>query len=286
MAVDLHTHTRHSDGTTSPSENVALAAAAGLDGIALTDHDTTAGWVEAEAACARHGLRFVPGVELSTERAGASVHLLGYWVDADHPQFAAECARLRTERSRRADEVVAKLAALGAPVRRERVDELAGSAPIGRPHIAAALVEAGHVADSAAAFDVFLHDGGPAYVAKRAIDPVAGVRLIRDAGGVAVLAHPAMPGGGDLRPLAVELAAAGLAGIEADHPGHDEEQRHTWREVAAALMLEVTGSSDFHGERTDLRIGQHTTPARALEALAERRPSVTAATTNREGTTW
>jgi predicted metal-dependent phosphoesterase TrpH len=275
MAVDLHTHTRHSDGTTSPSENVALAAAAGLVGIALTDHDTIAGWAEAEAACVRHALRFVPGVELSTERGGASVHLLGYWVDPDHPPFAAECARLRTQRSRRADEVVAKLAALGAPVRRDRIGELAGSAPIGRPHMAAALVEAGHVADVAAAFDTFLRDGGPAYVAKRALDPVAGVRLIRAAGGVAVLAHPAMSGDADLRPLAVELAAAGLAGIEADHPGHDHEQRYAWRQLAAGLMLEVTGSSDFHGERKDLRIGQHTTPVRVLEALAERRPAVT-----------
>jgi len=188
--IDLHTHSLRSDGTTTPAQNAALAAEQGLPGVALTDHDTMDGWVEAAEACAKHGLRFVPGVELSTELAGRSVHLLGYYVDPDYAPLVDECDRLRNERERRAHAMVAKLNSLGLDVTFDDVAARAGNAPIGRPHIAAAMVAAGYVEDLDGAFDGFIEDGGPAYVPKHALAPEDGVRLIRAAGGVAVLAHP------------------------------------------------------------------------------------------------
>lgn len=264
--IDLHTHSLHSDGTTTPEENVALAAAEGLAGMALTDHDTLAGWEPAAHACERAGMRFVPGLELSCEWNGLSVHLLGYWVDPGDQALLAECERLRGERERRAREILGLLAHHGVEIAFEDVRRRAGAAPIGRPHIAAAMVEAGAVPDIDTAFDRWLADGGPAYARKRALAPVDGVRLIREAGGVAVLAHPGLSS--NVTPeLAAALAAAGLAGIEAEHAAHEPEQVGRWTAVAARHGLVVTGASDFHGERKDVRIGQAATPVARVERL-------------------
>lgn len=267
----MHTHSTRSDGTTSPADNVALAAGEGLGGLALTDHDTTAGWDEAEAACRRHGLLFVPGLELSTELAERSVHLLGYFVDADYQPLVEECDRLRFERLRRARATVDKLATLGVDIDLDDVVARAGTAPIGRPHLAAAMVAAGVVPDLDAAFDHYLRDGGPAYVPKHALSPADGVGLIRRAGGVAVLAHPGVSTRDAPVDLALldELVAAGLAGVEADHAAHDESARAYWRNAARERNLYVTGSSDFHGGREDSRIGTATTAAGAVDALRE-----------------
>ncbi len=276
MPVDLHTHTVRSDGTTTPSQNAALAAEADLAGLAITDHDTVDGWEEAAEACAARGIAFVPGLELSTEVGGASVHVLGYWVDPEDPALVAECDRLRHERLHRATRIVALLEGLGACVELDRVLAHAGGAPVGRPHIAAAMVEAGHVADLGEAFDGYLRDGGPAWVAKHAVEPTDGVRLIRAAGGVPLLAHPACTdlGHDDLVALIDRMALAGLAGIEAEHAGHTPEQAATWRRVADERDLVVTGSSDFHGDRKQVRLGASTTPRNVVAALAERaRPS-------------
>lgn len=270
--IDLHTHTTYSDGTTSPWQNAALAWEAGLRGFALTDHDTLAGWPEAAEAARAHGLEFVPGVELSTERDGLSVHLLGYWVDPDHEELRVECDRLRNERERRAHQILALLAKLGIDVPFEAVAEKAGTAPIGRPHIAAALVDAGYVENINAAFDTYLEDGGPAYVPKHAIDPVEGVRLLRRAGGVVVLAHPGVSedrsGAVDVR-LLDALVAEGLAGVEANHPAHEPPVAQRWRDHARERDVLVTGSSDFHGERKDARIGERTTPTTVVAQLRE-----------------
>jgi 3',5'-nucleoside bisphosphate phosphatase len=269
VKYDLHTHTIFSDGTTTPEVNAQLAAAAGLRGLALTDHDTAEGWERQEAACNAHGLEFVPGVELSTELDALSVHILGYWVDAEDPALAEECDRLRNERARRAGHILQRLDDLGLAVATDRVLAHAAGAPIGRPHIAAAMVEAGHVPDTAAAFDHYLADGGPAWVPKHAVLPEAGVRLIREAGGVAVLAHPGMED--RTRPvdeqLLDRLVVAGLAGIEADHAAHAPEVAARWREVATERELIVTGSSDFHGTDPDVTIGAASTSMEALEAL-------------------
>jgi predicted metal-dependent phosphoesterase TrpH len=267
---DLHTHTVHSDGTTEPEDNALMAKALGLRGLALTDHDTVTGWAQMRDACERHGLVFVPGIELSTERDGRSVHLLGYWLDPDDPALMMECDRLRNERSRRAEEICARLAALGVPVDLERVRAIAGSAPIGRPHIASAMVEAGYVADITEAFDAYLADGGPAYVPKYAVDPVRGLHLLRNAGAAVVLAHPGVSedGGGPVTPaLLDDLAAEGLAGVEVDHPGHEPDVAARWGALAAEHGLLTTGASDFHGERKDLRLGERTTPEATLEQL-------------------
>jgi 3',5'-nucleoside bisphosphate phosphatase len=268
MSADLHTHSRASDGRTEPGENAALARAAGLSALALTDHDTFAGWEACAEACARWGLRFVPGVELSAELDGLSVHVLGYWVDPTDEALAAECDRLRTERDRRAEAMVGKLRALGVDVTLERVRELAGGAPVGRPHIAGAMVEAGAVPDLEAAFDGWIEDSGPAYEPKRALSPVDAVRLLRGAGGVAVLAHPGASGRTGLSlDLVDSMVAAGLAGIECDTPAHDPDVADRWRTAALDRHLVGTGSSDFHGRDAGPRIGDHLTSNGALDAL-------------------
>jgi predicted metal-dependent phosphoesterase TrpH len=263
--IDLHTHTTFSDGTTSPTENAALASDEGLVGLAVTDHDTMAGLQEAAEACRERGLVFVPGLELSTELGGRGVHILGYDVDPDDPDLVAECDRLRNERLRRAQAMVRRLADLGVDV---PVDDVRNH----RPHVAAAMVAAGAVADIGEAFDRFIADGGPAYVSKHALEPERGVALIRGAGGVAVLAHPGL----DHRHADVDLAlldrlvAAGLAGVEADHVGHDDQARRFWRQAATERDLVVTGSSDFHGTRKQSRIGEAATPVSVTERLRAR----------------
>lgn len=264
--IDLHTHSVFSDGTTTPEENVRLAQRSGLSGLALTDHDTLQGWPRADRAAQRAGIDFVPGVELSCELDGRGVHLLGYWVDADDAALSAECDRLRQERDRRAGEIIDLLARHGVHVDPAAVRARAAGAPLGRPHVAAVLVDMGVVADVDAAFDEWLGDGRPAFAQKRALSPVDGVRLLRGAGGVAVIAHP---GVSEVvtADLVAQLAAAGLAGVEGDHAAHDDDQVRYWRAVAAELGLAVTGSSDFHGERKDARIGQRTTPRAVVDRL-------------------
>lgn len=271
--IDLHTHTLYSDGTTTPAENAAMAAAAGLSGLALTDHDTFDGWEESALACAREGIEFVPGIELSTELAGTSVHLLGYWCEPTHPELRAECDRLRNERSRRAQRIVGRLAELGVACSYESVLSHAQGAPVGRPHIAAAMVDAGIVPDARAAFDEYLADGAPAHVPKHALSPADGVRLIREAGGVAVIAHPGMDSPDRLTGtrLVEDLRGVGLAGVEADHPGHDAETAAFWRAFAWERNLLATGCSDFHGERKAVKIGERTTVRTVVEALREAR---------------
>lgn len=283
--IDLHTHTVFSDGTTTPAENAALAAAAGLVGLALTDHDTLAGWEAAAEACALHRLEFVPGIELSTEVDGSSVHILGYWCDPTHTGLADECDRLRHERRRRAERILVRLTELGAACSMEQVLAHAGDAPVGRPHIAAAMVDAGIVPHVRSAFDDYLADGGPAYVPKHALAPADGVKLIRAAGGVAVIAHPGL----DTRAaptdtsLVEDLQAAGLAGVEADHPGHDAATAAFWRAFARERDLLVTGCSDFHGDSRHVKVGERTTSLATLTALRERSESGMA-TTPQDGT--
>lgn len=267
-AYDLHTHSLRSDGTLAPAAVVDLAARAGLAGLALTDHDTTAGWVEAAAACAARGLTFVPGIELSAEARGHSVHLLGYWVDAGDPDLVAECERLRGERDVRATAMLSRLRALGVEVSAERVRAIAGGAPVGRPHIAAAMVEAGTVAGIDEAFDRYLADGRPAFQPKQALDAADAVGLLRAAGGVAVLAHPGCSG---IAPALFDrLADAGLAGVECDHPGHEPALAERWRRETLRRGLVVTGASDFHGNRKEVKIGERTTSQVAIDTLRAR----------------
>jgi len=271
--IDLHVHSTASDGTLSPAEVVAAAAQAGLDVVALTDHDTLAGWDRAIAACPL-GLTIVPGLELSCAYAVSgqrpiSVHLLGYLVDPDHPGLVAELTRLRTERTRRGETIVERLVAAGFPITWGRVLELADGGSVGRPHVGRALVEAGVVGSVDEAFVELLSASSPFYAGKADIDAVAGVQLISAAGGVAVFAHPAAGHRGrivDEAGIAV-LAEAGLKGIEVDHPDHLPMQRDRLRVLAGDLGLVVTGSSDFHGTNKVNRLGECTTQPEAYEQL-------------------
>jgi 3',5'-nucleoside bisphosphate phosphatase len=274
---DLHTHTDLSDGTTTIEANVALAVELGLEGLGVTDHDTTAPFERAVAAAEGTGLELVLGTEFSAELDGFSVHVLGYGIDPADPVLAEELHRLHDERAIRARAIVERFGDLGVEIRFERVQALAGAAPIGRPHIAEAVVEVGAAADTREVFDTWLADGGPAYVAKHAVDPVRAVELLRGAGGVAVLAHPGLFGardGVDGVPTATveAMVAAGLAGIEADHPDHLEPQRVAYRDLAVALDLVVTAGSDYHGEAKPNRLGCATTARAEVERLLARRP--------------
>ena len=274
---DLHTHTTFSDGTTTPEHNVEVALRLGLEGLGVTDHDTTATYERALAAADGTALEIVTGAEVSAELDGHSVHVLGYWFDPADPALADEMDRVRNERERRAEEIVIRFRdEIGLPVSIERVRELAGNAPIGRPHIATAVIETGAAQDTQEVFDRWLYDGGPAYVPKYAVHPDRAVQLIVAAGGVAVLAHPGLYARKDLGiddDVIAGMAAAGLAGIEADHPDHTPERAAHFRDLARAHDLVLTAGSDYHGDRKDLVLGQATTPRDAVERLRERRRS-------------
>jgi 3',5'-nucleoside bisphosphate phosphatase len=269
---DLHTHSVCSDGATTVEQNVQSALELGLEGLAITDHDTTAGFAEAMAAAEGTDLELVLGTEFSAEHDGMSVHVLGYWIDPAYGPLVDELDRLRDERTDRARRIVERFHDLGIEISFDRVHELAGQAPIGRPHIAQAVVEAGAASDVGEVFDRYLADGGPAYVEKHAVDPVRAVELLVAAGGVAVLAHPGLHGRRDGQEgvpaeLIEAMTQAGLAGIEADHPDHRPEHTQRYRDLATALGLEVTAGSDHHGEGELDRLGVATTSREVVERL-------------------
>ncbi|ONK11584.1 PHP domain-containing protein [Streptomyces sp. MP131-18] len=271
MLIDLHTHSTASDGTDSPAELVTAARAAGLDVVALTDHDTVAGHAAAAEALPP-GLTLVTGAEISCRLDGVSLHMLAYLFDPTEPELARERDLLRDDRVPRARAIVARLNELGAPVAWERVRELAQGA-IGRPHIAAAMVEAGIIEDVSAAFTAeWIGDGGRAHVAKHELDATTAIGLIHDAGGVAVFAHPLAWRRGRVVPDAAiaQLAAAGLDGVEVDHIDHDAATRDRLRGMAADLGLLTTGSSDYHGTRKSCRLGEHTTSPEVYAEITER----------------
>jgi 3',5'-nucleoside bisphosphate phosphatase len=267
---DLHTHTMFSDGTTTPEHNVALAHELGLEGIGITDHDTTEPFERARSAADGTGLEVVLGTEFSAEHRGRSVHVLGFWIDPGYAPLSDELDRLRDERTDRARRIVERFVELGIAVTFDRVRQIADGAPIGRPHIAQAVVESGACADKREVFNRYLADGGPAYVEKHAVDPVRAVELLVAAGGVTVLAHPGLYGddnGGLDEDVIEAMAAVGLAGIEADHPDHPDDQRRRYRELAGRLGLEVTAGSDYHGEAKSNELGSATTPREVVERL-------------------
>jgi hypothetical protein len=268
--IDLHTHSNRSDGTFEPAEVVRLAAERALDVVALTDHDTTDGLAEAFTTGSVVGVEVVPGVEFSAEFDGQSVHVLCYWMDPQDAALQLELRRLREDRFRRGELMVDKLRDLGLPVGFERVRAIAGDATIVRPHIAQAMVEAGVVATEKEAFERYIGDGGPAHVAKHALDPVDAVALIDGAGGVCALAHPGMWGDQSSVPvdLIERMAAAGMRGLEVDHPDHTPEMREHYRTLAGRLGLIATGGSDCHGTRYDpVRLGTSLCEPEAFAAL-------------------
>ncbi|KOG46680.1 PHP domain-containing protein [Streptomyces decoyicus] len=261
MRIDLHTHSTASDGTDTPAELVRGAAAAGLDVVALTDHDTVGGHAEARAALPA-GLTLVTGAELSCRIDGVSLHMLAYLFDPEEPELARERELVRDDRVPRAQGMVAKLRELGVPITWEQVARVAGDGAVGRPHIATALVDLGLIDTVSDAFtSEWLANDGRAYVQKHELDPFDAIRLVKAAGGVTVFAHPLAVKRGSCVPESAiaELAAAGLDGIEVDHMDHDAPTRARLRGLAADLGLLATGSSDYHGSRKTCRLGEYTT---------------------------
>nr|WP_202487531.1 PHP domain-containing protein [Streptomyces sp. SID8354] len=257
----MHTHSTASDGTDTPAELVRNAAAAGLDVVALTDHDTVAGHAEARAALPA-GLTLVTGAELSCRLDGVSLHLLAYLFDPDEPELARERELVRDDRVPRARAMVGKLRELGVPITWEQVARIAGDGAVGRPHLATAMVELGVIGSVSDAFTAeWLANDGRAYVEKHELDPFDAIRLVKAAGGVAVFAHPLAVKRGTCVPESAiaELAAAGLDGIEVDHMDHDAVTRARLRSLAADLGLLTTGSSDYHGSRKTCLLGDCTT---------------------------
>jgi 3',5'-nucleoside bisphosphate phosphatase len=276
MRIDLHTHSTASDGTDTPGELVAAASAAGLDVVALTDHDTTAGWLPA-IEWLPDGVTLVRGAEfscryLAVDGRRISLHLLGYLFDPEHELLKADRARLRENRRRRGRAIVENMIADGVPITWKRVQELAGAGSVGRPHIGRALVEQGIVPDVNAAFGELLSSKSKYYVPKADSNVFDVVSMINSAGGVAVFAHPlARRRGTVVDDVAItELAQAGMTGIEIDHPDHSPEDREHLRSLAAELGLIGTGSSDYHGTNKATAIGACTTDPEAYEALIAR----------------
>lgn len=275
MRIDLHTHSTASDGTDSPAELVAAAAAVGLDAVALTDHDTTAGWSAAVEALPP-GMRLIRGAEFSCiapdGRGGSlSLHLLGYLFDPDSQVIAGEQTRLREERRRRLRVMAERMAADGYPVNPDTLlADLPPDAPAGRPHLARWLVSAGVVGSVDEAFQRFLASGGRYYAGRADTDVHTAVRMVREAGGVPVLAHAFARSRGPVvtEDVIAELAGQGLAGLEVDHPDHTEPDRAQLRGLATELDLLVTGASDYHGTSKTVRLGQETTGAAAFERIA------------------
>lgn len=269
--IDLHAHSTASDGTLTPGELVHAAAAAGLDVVAITDHDTTAGWEPAVRALPA-GLRLVRGAELSCrwdgEDPAVPLHLLAYLFDPDAPELTAALSRVRHARVERGERIVRLLQADGLEVSWSEIQAAARGGTVGRPHIAQALIRAGLVATTSEAF-------GPDWLGERYrlpkedIEVFEAVRLVRAAGGVPVFAHPRATRRGRVVPdeLIADLAVAGLAGLEADHEDHTPVERAHVRALAADLELLVTGASDFHGTHKTVRLGAFTTDVQTYERI-------------------
>jgi predicted metal-dependent phosphoesterase TrpH len=272
VRIDLHTHSSASDGTDPPAAVLRQARTAGLDVVALTDHDTVDGHDEALRELPP-GLTFVPGMELSCRLDGHSVHLLAYLFDPASAGLAEQIQRIRDDRVRRAEAMVARLAELGTGVTWERVTEIADGGVVGRPHIARALAAAGVVEEPSRAFSKeWIGMGGRAYVGRYALEPTAAIELVRAAGGVAVLAHPRAGRDSWMIPddVIAMLAGRGLAGVEVWHPDHDFPERARLRHLADELGLVASGGSDDHGTLTGHRIGCESAAPEAYEQLVER----------------
>jgi predicted metal-dependent phosphoesterase TrpH len=271
VRIDLHSHSTASDGTQSPAEVVTRAAATGLAVLALTDHDSASGWVEAAETAARVGVALVPGIEISTKYDGAGVHLLAYLPDPDYPPLAAELDKILAGRDGRLTSMLAQLRAAGVDLTEAEVLEQAGRAPaIGRPHIADVMVAKGIVDDRSEAFDQWLSPGRAGYVVRYATRTADMIRLVTSAGGAAVIAHPW--GHGSRRVINAEtlasFTAVGLVGLEVDHQDHSPDDRRELRGLAAGAGLLVTGSSDYHGTgKVDHELGCNVTAPDQFERL-------------------
>jgi predicted metal-dependent phosphoesterase TrpH len=277
--IDLHTHSTCSDGSLTPGELAAAAAALKLDAVALTDHDTTAGLADFLTFAQQMGLRGIAGVEISAEHHPGAMHMLGYFLDPAHVGLQEDLARLREGRVERNRKIFDKLCALGLDLTWDEIHALAGGEVVGRPHFAQALIKRGHVKDKDEAFARLLARGRPAYAERLRLSPGDSIRMIRKAGGVPVLAHPCSLklGRKQLRALLQELCSAGLEGLEVYHSEHNPSQTRLYHSLASELGLAMSGGSDFHGVlMPDIKLGRGfgglRVPVDLLPKLEARRP--------------
>lgn len=278
---DLHSHTQASDGMNTPSENVQMAFERGLAALAITDHDTVAGVAEALQAGKRLNMTVVPGVEISTMTDGTDIHVLGYYVDDQDSVFLERLAELRRTREQRNTKILEKLHELGIEVTMEEVIEelgrpLSPDESIGRPHIADVLVLKGHARDLRDAFDRYLAQGAAAYVPQPRIHPTEACKWIRDAGGVAVLAHPGLYDNDKLVRTIIEEGE--FQGIEVFHSDHGAAEEERYAAMAEEYGLIVTAGSDYHGERQGQvfhgEIGSRQVPVDVLDQLQQAREGI------------
>lgn len=267
--VDLHLHSNASDGCDPPRRVIERAWAAGLKAAALTDHDTVAGLAEARAEAERLGIEFIEGVELSSSHEGRLVHILGHFIRPDAPALAAQADFYHWDRCERMGRMLGRLREMGVGIDAEDfLCVYGGASSIGRGQLGAYLVEKGLAASREEAFQNLIGEGGPAYVSLRFITPFEAVRIIREAGGAATMAHPGLSASDEIIPA---LTEAGLAGIEVEHPSQDDAARARYREMASGLGLLCMGGSDCHGARPGPeRMGRHNQPLRLLEELKGR----------------
>jgi len=273
--ADLHLHTSFSDGTYSPEELAGHAAAAGLDAVALTDHDTMEGCARMAAACAERGLEFIPGSELTAELDGREFHVLGYWLDTGSSLLRARLSEFQSARIQRIRDMVERLNHRGIALTADAVLSLANCGSPGRPHVARALVQGGHCRGYDEAFERFLKKGRPAWVPKVALTMEETIRLIHAAGGAAVLAHPGLY---RADPMIPGIAALGLDGLECWHTRHSATASESYARTAERLGLVATGGSDCHGmAKGEPLIGRVRLPYARVTALKARRPVAAAA---------
>jgi predicted metal-dependent phosphoesterase TrpH len=280
--IDLHTHSIYSDGTNTPAELVAMAVERGLTALALTDHDTVGGVPELLEAAASTAVEVVPGIELSAECDRGTMHVLGYFIDHTCQRLLEKIEMVRTGRELRNHEILKRLNRLGHRLLWDDIQKHAGKDVVGRPHIAAALVELGHVKTRKAAFDRLLAKGRPGYVDRERYSAEECIQLIHEAGGVSVLAHPATINLPDqeLRALIARLKDNGLGGMEVYYAEHRPDNMHKFAQWANELDLISTGGTDYHGANTpDLKLGtgfgQLKVPDEALEQIKAARPEKT-----------
>lgn len=272
--IDLHLHTTISDGRLTPRELIQRAHSRDVRTLAVTDHDTTDGLAEAQAGAAALGIELIPGIELSTDLGSIGVHILGYFLRHDDPALLARLAPMRDDRLARGQRMVQKLNELGYPISWERVLEIAGDGSVGRPHIAQALLEAGHVGSITEAFDRFIADHGIAYVERMKLTPAEGIALIHEFGGAAAVAHPY--DAPDVDWLLADLAAVGLDGVETYYQGYRVDRVEHLAAMARRLNLVPTGGSDYHGfpmggaTTVENDIGSVPVPASSVEGLRAR----------------
>jgi 3',5'-nucleoside bisphosphate phosphatase len=270
--IDLHLHTTHSDGSLSPTDVLQLAHKARVSALAITDHDIVSGIPEAIAAGAELGIEIVPGVEISSCVGTSELHILGYFIRWQDQELSQRLAALRESRHTRNPQIIERLRVLGLDVNYEDVRALAGTDAVGRPHIARLLMEKHYVASAKEAFDRYLAEGRPAYVARQLPQPADAIAWIKAAGGVAVLAHPtwAKVSGEGLNTLLTTLKADGLGGIEVHYSTHTKSQTTEYLNLAKRLDLLVTGGSDFHGiTKPDIEVGMGRGDLKVPESLLD-----------------